>query len=52
MKIKIIIPMFALLFVSLTSPIHAENPEHVKKLKQTKKCSECDLSGVYLSNLN
>ncbi len=33
----------------LTLPVKAENPEHLKQLRETKQCPNCDLSGVDLS---
>jgi|GEM_PF-2862469 len=44
----------ALLLISLGQavPAQAANPEHIKKLLETKECSECDLSGANLSGAN
>lgn len=36
----------------LTLPVKAENPEHLKQLRETKQCPKCDLSGVDLSGAN
>jgi uncharacterized protein YjbI with pentapeptide repeats len=33
----------------LTLPVKAENPEHLKQLRETKQCAKCDLSGADLS---
>jgi uncharacterized protein YjbI with pentapeptide repeats len=33
----------------LTLPVKAENPEHLKQLRETKQCQKCDLSGADLS---
>lgn len=35
--------------VCLTLPVKAENPEHLKQLRETKQCHKCDLSGADLS---
>lgn len=32
----------------LTLPVKAENPEHLKQLRETKQCQKCDLSGADL----
>ena len=39
-------------FIGLAAPVYAENPDHVAKLKNTKQCPGCDLSGADLSKLN
>ncbi len=41
----------ALLAICLgdAAPVKAANPEHIKRLLETKECSECDLSGANLS---
>ncbi|NMF67371.1 pentapeptide repeat-containing protein, partial [Brasilonema octagenarum] len=36
----------------VTLPGYAEKPEHVKQLRDTKKCRKCDLSGANLSGAN
>ncbi|MDJ0736867.1 MAG: pentapeptide repeat-containing protein [Nostocaceae cyanobacterium] len=33
----------------LTLPAGAENPKHLQQLRESKQCSQCDLSGVDLS---
>lgn len=33
----------------LTFPLRAENPKHLKQLRETKHCAKCDLSGADLS---
>ncbi|CCI08287.1 pentapeptide repeat-containing protein [Microcystis aeruginosa] len=52
MKFALLFSIAVLSCVSLASPSRAENPDHVKKLKQTKQCPGCDLSGADLSGLN
>jgi len=44
--------ILTVLVLSIAPPLRAENPDHVKKLKQTKQCPGCDLSGADLSGLN
>jgi len=52
MKLTTLFSIFILSCVSLANPSRAENPDHVKKFKQTKQCPGCDLSGADLSGLN
>lgn len=28
------------------------NPEHIRQLKETRKCENCDLNGAFLDNVN
>jgi len=41
-----------LIFLGQAVPTKAANPEHIKKLLETKECSECDLSEANLSGAN
>ena len=47
---KILIGFAAILAsVCFTLPVKAENPKHLKQLRETKQCPKCDLSGADLS---
>lgn len=45
---------FGILLASLCStlPVKAENPQHLKQLRETKHCPKCDLSGADLSGVD
>lgn len=49
-RLSTVLILFLPLF--LTIPAHAEKPEDVKQLTDTKKCRKCDLSGASLSRQN
>jgi uncharacterized protein YjbI with pentapeptide repeats len=51
-KVKILATAAILAPLWLTTPVKAENPDHVKRLLETKQCQGCDLSGVNLTNAN
>lgn len=52
MKVKILATAAILAPLWLTTPVKAENPEHVKQLLETKQCQGCDLSRADLTNAN
>jgi hypothetical protein len=47
--LKILAQFLLLISLGKVAPVEAANPEHVKRLLETKECSGCDLSGANLS---
>jgi uncharacterized protein YjbI with pentapeptide repeats len=44
--------ILAMVVLTVAPPSMAENLTHVAKLKETKKCEDCDLKGVNFTNMN
>lgn len=54
MNNKLIVSLFALFTVTITTPVVAENLSDLRKLLSTKECFNCDLSGsgLVMANLS
>ncbi|MDJ0618201.1 MAG: pentapeptide repeat-containing protein [Calothrix sp. MO_192.B10] len=52
MKNKFIAVSIIFTSVLFTLPAKAGNPEHLKQLRETKQCQQCDLSGFNLSGVD
>jgi hypothetical protein len=49
---RLAIAMLVVTTMGTVVPAMAHNPDHVKQLKETKKCKNCDLTAADLSNLD